>query len=231
MEAARLEHQTTTDDANGGRSQAAAKPFDVISVDGGLLGQAREVRSDRLIVARRRSPVVYEIPIAALDRTDETRRKIHLTVSEAEIRHFGWQRGPAPKSAASPQSRQPAHGQSRRLLMAEGKPLTVDELALRLGVPAEEVEQRRQGGKIIGIRTTDGYLYPSWQIASNATGTLPGLEEVLCALSAHDPWMQLAFMLNMNSWLDGSTPLIELRRENLQAVLEAASMYGEHVAV
>lgn len=115
----------------------------------------------------------------------------------------------------------------QHLLAAEGGAASVGEVARLLGISRQAVDKRRREGKLIGLATgRRGYLYPLWQL--DRAGTLPGLETVLKELRGHDPWMQLAFMLNGNIWLGGDRPLDALRRGQVDAVAHAARAYGEH---
>ncbi len=116
----------------------------------------------------------------------------------------------------------------RQLLKAEGGCMSSAEVATVLGVTRQAVDKRRVNGKLIGLPTGRVYVYPAWQFADGQT--LPGLEEVLQHLSVHDPWMQTAWMLNGNSRLEGQSPLDVLRSGNLEAVLDAAQLYGEQGA-
>lgn len=115
---------------------------------------------------------------------------------------------------------------SEKLLDAEGGPLTAAQAADLLGLSRQAVDKRRRAGRLIGLRVgRRGYAYPAWQFARGAT--LPGLEAVLADLQGHDPWMQVAFMLNGNTWLGGIAPVSELRRGREHEVREAARHYGE----
>jgi hypothetical protein len=116
-----------------------------------------------------------------------------------------------------------------RILEADGGPFTVDQVAKSLGISRQAVDKRRRAGKLLGLDTgRRGYLYPSWQFTSD--GVLPGLETVLRNLTIHDPWMQAAFFLNGSYYLDGESPLAELRRGHVKAVVRAALTYGEQGA-
>jgi hypothetical protein len=118
----------------------------------------------------------------------------------------------------------------QRLIEAEGGTLSVTEVAKILGVSRQAVDKRRQAGRLIGLkRGRRGYAYPAWQFT--AGGTIAGLEDVLDVLRGHDPWMQVTFLLDSNSRLEGSSPLAELRKGNTHAVREAALSYGEQGAV
>lgn len=116
-----------------------------------------------------------------------------------------------------------------RLLEAEGGPLTTDDVAKILHLSRQAVDKRRRAGKLIGLDTgRRGYLYPKWQFSS--AGLLAGLEDVLERLNVRDPWMQVAFFVNKSRYLDGETPLAELRRGQRDRVLRAAQSYGEQGA-
>jgi hypothetical protein len=113
-----------------------------------------------------------------------------------------------------------------RLLTAEGGVISVMQVAKRLHMTRQAVDERRKKGRLIGLNTgRRGYAYPVWQFDDE--GTLPGLEQVLRALTRVEPWSLVAFMLNRNSRLADETPLTELRRGRIDEVVEAASVYGE----
>jgi hypothetical protein len=117
----------------------------------------------------------------------------------------------------------------RWLLTAEGGVASASELGRLLGLTRQSVDNRRKGGRLLALDSSKrGFLYPVWQIDGGQV--LPGLEEVLRELRDFDPWMQTAFLLNPNSFLGDESPLAELRRGHLDAVLAAASVYGEQVA-
>ncbi len=113
-----------------------------------------------------------------------------------------------------------------RLLAAEGGAISAMEVARRLHMTRQAVDERRKKGRLIGLNTGKrGYAYPVWQF--DDAGILPGLVSVLRALADLEPWSQVAFMLNPNSRLQGESPLTLLRRGNIDAVRAAAQAYGE----
>jgi hypothetical protein len=118
----------------------------------------------------------------------------------------------------------------RELLEKEGGTLTAQEVANLLNISRQAVHKRHRAGRLLAVDCgRHGHAYPAWQFT--AGGVLPGLEQVLGALSGHDSWMQLAFFVSENTALDGDTPLAALRRNALDAVLRAARLYGQHGAV
>lgn len=116
------------------------------------------------------------------------------------------------------------------LLGAEGGTISSEAAAELLGISRQAVDKRRRAGHLLGLATgRHGYAYPVWQFDPRS-GTLPGLEAVLADLGDHDPWMQLAFMLNPNPYLDEQTPLEALRQGEVERVRRAAQAYGEQGA-
>jgi hypothetical protein len=116
-----------------------------------------------------------------------------------------------------------------RLLSAEGGTLSAGEVSQILGITRQAVDLRRKRGKLIGLLLgRHSYAYPAWQFEPD--GVLPGLEQILSELARFDPWMQVAFMLGANDLLGGETPLAELRRGNVEPVVAAARLFGEHTA-
>jgi hypothetical protein len=116
-----------------------------------------------------------------------------------------------------------------RLLAAEGGTLTAEEAAGTLGVSRQAIDNRRKRGGLLAVQLgRRGFRYPAWQFT--ADGVLPGLKETLAALGDLGPWVQLAFLLNDNAWLDGRRPLDALRAGEIEAVVDAARHYGEQSA-
>ena len=112
------------------------------------------------------------------------------------------------------------------IVHSEGGVLTVDEVARQLGITRQAVDKRRRSGRILALPIGQHrYAYPAWQFCS--TGMLDGFEDVLAEFSLPDPWTRAAFFLSENTLLDGSRPLDELRRGNVQAVRRAAWALGE----
>ncbi|PSM48185.1 hypothetical protein C7Y66_15725 [Chroococcidiopsis sp. CCALA 051] len=116
-----------------------------------------------------------------------------------------------------------------RLLNAEGGSLSISQVEQLLGISRQAIHKRCSKSKLIALTTSKrGYLFPRWQFAEN--GILSGLESVLAALDESDPWMQAAFILNPNIWLDGASPLEMLRQGKIEDVLVAARASGEQGA-
>lgn len=116
-----------------------------------------------------------------------------------------------------------------RLLEAEGGTLTAEEAAALLGVTRQAIDNRRKRGGLLGVQLgRRGYRYPAWQFTPD--GILPGLGQIRTALRDYSPWIQLAFLLNENAWLEGRRPLDLMRMGEIAPVIEAAEQYGEQSA-
>lgn len=116
-----------------------------------------------------------------------------------------------------------------RLLELGGGVYTAEQMAETIGITRQSVDNRRKRGKLLAVSFgRRGNFYPVWQVHEGRV--LKDLDLVLAALSDHDPWSQMAFMLNPNTWLDDATPLDQLRRGLASAVQDAAGVYGEQVA-
>lgn len=116
-----------------------------------------------------------------------------------------------------------------RLMQAEGGTVSAEEAGRLLRLTRQAVNKRRRAGRLLAISGgRRGHAYPVWQFQDH--GLLPGLPEVLADLSGHDPWMQLAFFLQENPYLEGAVPLARLREGDLTTVRRAAQAYGEHGA-
>ncbi len=116
-----------------------------------------------------------------------------------------------------------------QILEAEGGTLTAEVVSKLLGITRQAVDKRRRAGRLLALSLgRRGYVYPAWQFGPS--GALPGFEEVLAEFQIRDSWTKAAFFLGENTYLDGETPLVELRRGNVAAVRRAASAFGEHGA-
>jgi hypothetical protein len=117
----------------------------------------------------------------------------------------------------------------RQLIDGHGGSMTAEQVAQSLGITRQAVEKRRRAGKLIALTTGRyGYRYPVWQFTES--GSVPGLEAVLSVLSPHDEWMQAAFFVGRNPYLENRTPIETLKAGETEDVLTAAEIFGEHGA-
>jgi hypothetical protein len=117
----------------------------------------------------------------------------------------------------------------RKLIEEHGGTYSAEEAGEHLGVTRQAVDKRRQAGKLLALAIgRHGYRYPVWQFTDS--GTLPGLEVVLDILAPHDQWMQTAFFVGKNPRLNDRTPVELLAAGEIDSVVNAASVYGEHGA-
>jgi hypothetical protein len=119
---------------------------------------------------------------------------------------------------------------NRRLIKENGGVFSTERVAEFLGITTEAVNKRRNACNLLGLMfRRRGYMYPAWQF-DQERGTVPGLEETLLVLAAHDEWMQNIFFISGNTRLNGRRPLDLLREGNIQSVIDAARSFGEHGA-
>lgn len=118
----------------------------------------------------------------------------------------------------------------REMLEAAGGTLTSEQVAHILGLSRQAVDKRRSSNQLLALtQGRRGYSYPAFQFEESKT--VPGLEDVLKALSALDPWMQLSFLTGRSERLGGNTPMEVLHQGKLNDVVKAASTYGEQGAL
>jgi hypothetical protein len=116
----------------------------------------------------------------------------------------------------------------RELLDADGGTLSAAEIAEVFGITRQAVDKRRNAGQLLALEAGKrGYLYPAWQLSDR--GSIDGFAEVLAVLAA-PPWAAARFFLSGNHRLRGRRPIDVLRKGDVEAVLAAAEMFGEHGA-
>lgn len=107
-----------------------------------------------------------------------------------------------------------AHGGSvkRELLHRAGGVLDAAAVGTLLGISPDEVDQLRQGRRLLGVPQGQRFAYPRCQF-DKTHGVVPGLFEVLGVLlrSAGEEWTALEFLLATFDELQGCTALQVLR--------------------
>ena len=116
------------------------------------------------------------------------------------------------------------------LLERAGGTLQPREVAALLRMSRQAVGKRRAAGTLLGVPAgRRGYEYPACQFEDGSV--IEGLAEVLSAFDDDvDPWMRLAFLVTASDALGGELPLDVLRRGEVDAVVRAARIHGEHGA-
>jgi hypothetical protein len=116
------------------------------------------------------------------------------------------------------------------LLERAGGTLQPREVAALLRMSRQAVGKRRAAGTLLGVSMgRRGYEYPACQFADGSV--VEGLAEVLSAFDDDvDSWMRLAFLVTASEALGGELPLDALRRGEVDAVVRAAKIHGEHGA-
>ncbi|MBC6418198.1 MAG: hypothetical protein GDA44_05080 [Prochloron sp. SP5CPC1] len=124
-----------------------------------------------------------------------------------------------PLSAARERGKQ----MKKKLLYNQDNPLTNQEVAKKLGITTEAINDKRIQGELLGLYHEGKYLYPSWQF------NVPGLKQVLAALQEFDSWTKLMFLRTGDIRL-GKTPLESLQASDIELTVKAAKCYGKHGA-
>ena len=116
------------------------------------------------------------------------------------------------------------------LLAQAGGLMSSEEVANLLSLTRQAIDKRRKAGRLIAVpQGQRGFGYPVCQFT--ARGPIPGLDQMLLALGAMDPWGQLSFLLSANSALDNRLPIDLLREDQIAAVVRTAGAFGEHGAL
>ncbi len=98
--------------------------------------------------------------------------------------------------------------------------LSTSWLGARLGRDPQALEAARREGRLLGIRTDDGYLFPAWQFGRDGN-VLPALPRVISAArSAGLSDERLGSLLQARSGLGSGRVLADaLRDGNVEHVL------------
>lgn len=115
------------------------------------------------------------------------------------------------------------------LIQRAGGTLSAADVASILGITTAAVRKRIAKGQLLAMATDGGYQIPAIQLCGD--GVIPDLARVLSTLQIEDAWMCLDWLLSTEPRLDERVPLDMLTAgEDLEAVLEAAELVGEHGA-
>lgn len=176
----------------------------------------------RAILSARMTTLIERLPsqvVRAALQSDDMGAFITLASPEA------WVDAPL-----SPMDRARLRGVERKQsLLEESGYMTATNAAEILGVTKEAVRKRVRGGTLIGMKVGARLAIPSVQFADRAV--VPGLSAVLSAMSIHNPWMRLEWLLAPEPRLDDQTPIGVLKAGNDQErVVGAARMVGLHGA-
>jgi hypothetical protein len=97
-----------------------------------------------------------------------------------------------------------------------------------LKVRRQSVDKRRREGKLLALSTPAGYVFPGCQFTPE--GTVPGLENVLDAMSRGGFWETLGGLVTPAPSLDGKSVIETLRSartaEERQRAVEVARAYA-----
>jgi hypothetical protein len=113
------------------------------------------------------------------------------------------------------------------LLRRAGGTLSAEEVARRLGITREAVEERRRARTLLAVREGDDWRYPACQFQDGEV--VPDLPEVVRGLAAEGPWVTLDFLLAPDTVLLGRMPLQALqdgKREEVLRLVRASQSDG-----
>lgn len=113
-----------------------------------------------------------------------------------------------------------------KLLEQDGGVLSPSSVGTLLGITRQAVGLRRRAGKLLGVESGRGYVYPAWQFQD--TGMVPGIEEIMEILGDADPMTNVIFFLGHDYALGGKRPIDLLLKGKLEDVKRAARTYGHH---
>jgi len=203
---------------------------DTESSDASLVGalvqlvQAADLPLRRAFFARACTVLVQLVA----DGNDEDLASAVAASSDWQVLFRALQASTPRQQADDPLAAARLRGLQRRqsILEAEGALLSAQQVAERLGLSRQAVDNRRRAGRLLALHTgRRGLGYPAWQF--DERGVLAGLEESLSALRVDDPWMRAWFFLAPDPRLDGRRPLDVLRAREFDRVRRAAEAYGQ----
>ncbi len=115
----------------------------------------------------------------------------------------------------------------RALLERAGVGLTITQVAQRLNVSEQDVDELRAANRLLAVPNPDGetWAYPACQLESSKI--VPGLAEVLSDFPVKSAWTRLYVLIGEDPALGGRTPIEALRNGDLDMVREIVSGYGE----
>ena len=116
----------------------------------------------------------------------------------------------------------------RELLEQDGGVLSPSNVGELLGITRQAVGLRRNAGKLLGVESGRGYVYPAWQFRN--TEMVPGIEDIFAILGDADPMTKVIFFLGHDHALGGKRPIDLLLNGKLEEVKQAARTYGHHGA-
>jgi hypothetical protein len=147
-------------------------------------------------------------------------------------RFSGWETA-APKDAdlvRSARERALARGMrmKRMDLDSAGGGLSLEAVAELLDEPASKVADLAQHESLLAIPTDAGLVFPAIQFSGHSP--LPGLPEFLSIFPDRNPWARLNYLVNPEQRLGGRRPIDSLRSGEVDQVIAAARLVGEHAA-
>lgn len=108
-----------------------------------------------------------------------------------------------------------------------------EQVADHLGIPPDEVEERRCRGSLLAVQQGGSYGYPACQF--EADGVVEGLPAVLRSMAAESGWTKLSLLystvLKGEAARENLSILEAVKQGHQEAALHAASTWGEQGAL
>lgn len=105
----------------------------------------------------------------------------------------------------------------KKLAVAEGGSLSIDQAARLLGVTRGTLLRRWRQHRVIGWKDGAAVRFPHWQFRENEM--LPGTTELLKVFQCDDHWRVMLYFLSRRHSLGGQRPLDLLRNGEVDRLL------------
>jgi len=129
-------------------------------------------------------------------------------------------------------ARERALARGRRLQISDlekaGGGLNVQTVAQLLEATPAQVQHLVEQQSLLALPTESGLVFPAIQFEGNAP--VPGLREFLAAFPGRSPWVRLNYLVHPDLRLGGKRPIDSLRRGEIDQVIAAVRLVGEHIA-
>lgn len=147
-------------------------------------------------------------------------------------RFSGWNAREATQADLLQAARERALARGRRMkaadLEAAGGGLSLQAVADLLDTPPEQVARLADQDGLLVLPSECGPLFPAIQFSEHKP--LAGLPEFLAIFPDPDPWCRLNYLVNPDIRLESKRPVDVLRAGEVDRVITAARLVGEHAA-
>lgn len=104
--------------------------------------------------------------------------------------------------------------------------ITAPKVAKLLGTSRQTPHDRVNSGTLLGVQDRGAWYFPSWQFDfEGPDGVIAGLPDVLRSIHA-SPLGKISWLMRLNGFLDGASPLEVLKRGEIDRVISLAQSVG-----